>query len=345
MPSLTTLIPAYKGEYLGATLASLSRQTWRDFRVLVSDDSPDRLITRQFEAGMYDAQAHDLDIIVMRGPCQAYQNHHALLQVWNGVTPLVHWLMDDDVVEPDFYARHVSAHAAMPTAVSVSARDLIDAAGCRLGTPVLPDEWTGPGWQEVARTRLFSTTVLACQNWLGELSHMVFSAAAARSFPKPTVDASSYFGLPDMGLVLAASATGPVRFTAQPLGGFRQHASQSTKAVHTTALQIAHAAWGAFAVCAGRARDLSPALADQALAHAESFYARVYGRSWQGPGSTGTQDNFLDFWSALLQSSTDAAPCHWADGPKASSVRLSPTPEPRPINRRNDSPGNSHVQA
>ena len=45
MPTITTLIPAYKKEILGEILLGLARQTFRDFRVILSDDSPGDEIT------------------------------------------------------------------------------------------------------------------------------------------------------------------------------------------------------------------------------------------------------------------------------------------------------------
>ena len=53
MPTITTLIPAYKKEFLGETLLGLARQTFRDFRVIVSDDSPGDEITQLIQSGHY----------------------------------------------------------------------------------------------------------------------------------------------------------------------------------------------------------------------------------------------------------------------------------------------------
>jgi glycosyltransferase involved in cell wall biosynthesis len=60
MPTITTLIPAYKKEYLGETLLGLARQTFRDFRVVISDDSPDDEITHLVRSGHYGEIARSL---------------------------------------------------------------------------------------------------------------------------------------------------------------------------------------------------------------------------------------------------------------------------------------------
>ena len=40
MATITTLIPAYKKEFLGEVFLGLRRQSFKDFRIVLSDDSP-----------------------------------------------------------------------------------------------------------------------------------------------------------------------------------------------------------------------------------------------------------------------------------------------------------------
>lgn len=136
---LTTLIPAYKPDYLAALFAGLRSQVFRDFRVIVSDDSPDATITSMLRAGRFDPFIEGLDMLVVRGPQSPLRNHQHLLDVWAHATPLVHLLMDDDVVYPRFYLEHVALHARHSPAASVSLRWLTSSDGAPMATLPLPE--------------------------------------------------------------------------------------------------------------------------------------------------------------------------------------------------------------
>ena len=251
MPLITTLIPAYKPEFLPSLFASLQSQSLRDFCVILSDDSPGLVITELLRSGKFDPQIENLNLTVVRGPGgSALKNHQYVLDAWANSTPLVHLLMDDDVIYPEFYKEHATLHAEQRLAASVSLRLLIGSGGEVLGALPLPDFVTESNRKsiEIDAHRLFASTVACNENWLGELSNMVFSAEAAICFPRPPVDGVSYFGLPDIGLLLNAARIGPIRVRREFLGGFRQHAGQTTANTQSLSLKIAHLAWVAFAL-------------------------------------------------------------------------------------------------
>jgi glycosyltransferase involved in cell wall biosynthesis len=269
MSTLTTLIPAYSARFLGPLFKCLQRQTWRDFRVIVADDSPGRRITEALRRGEFDAQATGLKVTVIAGAGSVLRNHQRALDAWDERTPFVHLLMDDDTIDADFYARHVAQHQAEPaTAVSVSLRRLIDAQGRPIGALPLP-EFIGASTASVVRVdapMLVQSTVARCENWLGELSHMVLSARAARRFPRPPDEGVSWFGLPDIGTLLNAQDLGPIAVLRQTLGGFRQHGGQTTANPQSRSLKIAHLAWVAFALKAQEDGQLETDAARQAIA-------------------------------------------------------------------------------
>ena len=62
MTMLTTLIPAYKSEHLADLFLGLRTQTWTQFRVVLSDDSPGAIITDQIRRGTFDALVDDLKL-------------------------------------------------------------------------------------------------------------------------------------------------------------------------------------------------------------------------------------------------------------------------------------------
>ncbi|MET0382468.1 MAG: glycosyltransferase, partial [Burkholderiaceae bacterium] len=204
MTTITTLIPAYKPEYLGETLMSLRRQSFRDFRVIVSDDSRDGAITAMLRDGRFAAATDGLDVLAVRGPGNARRNHMSLLDRWAGGSPFVHLLMDDDVIFPGFYQRHLAAHAGGGYGVSVSARWLSQDDSRPAWSLPIPAAIAEHPLRAVplSAEQVFSTVVPACDNWLGELSNMVFTAEAAARYPRPPAEGLSYYGLLDIGAVL-----------------------------------------------------------------------------------------------------------------------------------------------
>jgi len=122
MATLTTLIPAHKKEHLAETFAGLARQTFRDFKVILSDDSPGDERATPIQRGEYGRRTADLDLTVVRGPKNAHRNDQHLIDLWDGGSPHVHMQLDDDAIHPDFYRTHLAAHAGARLAVPVSRR-------------------------------------------------------------------------------------------------------------------------------------------------------------------------------------------------------------------------------
>jgi hypothetical protein len=254
MPKITTLIPAYKKEYLGETLQGLARQTFRDFRVVISDDSPDDEITRLIQSGHYGELSRSLDIEVVRGPKNARLNHQSLMDRWAGSSPFVHLQLDDDVVFPEFYRTHMAAHQTGRFSASVSRRwvthgDLRPVMGINQPAAVAQSPLLHV---PVDADTLFRTMVPTCNNWIGEFTHMVMSAEGARAYPRPPADDLSYYGWLDVGFVLNAVQVAPLVIVRDHLGIFRQHPSQTTNRLNTSIGRVSSLAWVTTALRAWR---------------------------------------------------------------------------------------------
>lgn len=322
MTTIATLIPAYKPQYLPELFEGLRNQTFRDFRVIVSDGSPRGEITALLRGGHLDALIDGLDVVVVPGPDGAWHNHRHAIEVWNGSTDLVHLHLDDDVIFPEFYRRHAVLHAEAPgLAASVSLRWLTGLDGRPFGTLPLP-AFVGQSDRHVVRLdvdRLIESTVVPCENWLGELSNMVFSARAAARFPQPPRRGTSYFGLPDMSLLLEAAQDAPIAVLRDHLGGFRQHPGQTTANTQSPALKTAFLAWVAFALHAWETRRIGPADATRSIMIATrrclqhygadplmaDYFALVSGYLQDLPAFA---ERFGPFWSRLLALNPDTRP-------------------------------------
>ena len=281
MPLITTLIPAYKKDFLGELFLGLRSQTLKDFRVVLSDDSPDAEITRLLAEGAWAAQIGPLDVQVVRGPRSARLNHQHLLDLWAGTTPLVHLHLDDDVIYPDFYRAHVAAHARQPLAASVSRRWLSGEDG-RPAVDLAVPAFALESEQRVvllSPAQLFGTTVAVCENWLGELSNMVLSAQGARRYPVPPAKGLNYYGLLDVGTLLEAAADAPVAWLPDHLGVFRQHPGQTTHNIHSHGGRVAFLAWVAYALAAWQQQRIGAPQAAQAIEIATARVVQHFGEA------------------------------------------------------------------
>ena len=252
--------------------------------------------------------------------------------------------MDDDVVYPDFYREHVALHDRHALSASVSQRWLTGAQGAPFATLPMPTFVTDSDRRavEVDAPTLFASTVARSENWLGELSNMVLSAATAASFPRPPAEGVSYFGLPDIGTLLNATDNGPIMVLRDHLGGFRQHAGQTTANTQSVNLKIAHLAWVAFALRAHQQGRLDAADTVQGIAIATQRCLHAYAGDapMQAYFDIVRDDladlprferRFSDFWQALLRSCPDTQPDGAAGARRAgrASRGLRPPRHPR----------------
>lgn len=320
MTTLTTLIPAYKSEHLADLFLGLRTQSFTDFRVVLSDDSPGGTITDQIRRGAFDALIERLDLLVVQGPRRgAFKNIQHLLRHWGTQAPLVHLHMDDDVIYPDFYRLHAMAHASLPLGASVSQRWLTGPDGRPVAALPLPEvvEQQPHRVLAIEADAMFATTVPSCQNWLGEFSNSVLSQAAVQRLLDARLGGLSYYGLADIGVLLDVSQRAPIAYLRDHLSGFRSHPQQSTAQTQSHGLKCGYLAWAALAIGAhsvGRIGDpqLQSALAITARhtlaryaadpAFAE-FFAMIQAHAAH-PAEL--RPAFGNWWQRLLQTHTDS---------------------------------------
>lgn len=269
MTSLITLIPAYKADYLAELFLGLRSQSFKDFRVVLSDDSPGGAVTELIRNGALESLIAPLDLLVVQGPRQgSLKNIHHLIDGWAAQAPLVHVMMDDDIVYPDFYRSHALAHTRGTPGASVSQRWLTASdgrPGAMLPLPAFFDELPDRLVYLDAQA-LFATTALHCQNWLGEFSNMVLSADAVRRLRSSSMNGLSYYGLADIGVLLDVAGHAPVVFIRDHLGGFRSHPQQTTHNRQSFALKCGYIAWIALALAGWRSGHLSAEQTQASLA-------------------------------------------------------------------------------
>jgi hypothetical protein len=242
---IATLIPAYKTKYIAPLFRGLITQTRPSTRVIVSDDSPNEEFSAVLQSEEMANVRARLNIEIHRGPQKgAYENFKHLVRLWKHSTPLVHLLLDDDVIFPAFYARHATTHASGEFSCSISARWTATVAGQPVGILPVPHEVSSSNDRVVAlhARALFTSTVL-CGNWLGEFSNCVLSENSTDLLFEPEFAGVSYAGLWDLGAFLAASQRAPVAYILDCLGYFRTSGeNHSADVKYMKAGLLAHAA-------------------------------------------------------------------------------------------------------
>jgi hypothetical protein len=322
MTAITTLIPAFKPEHLGETLLGLRRQSFQDFRVIVSDDSPGAVITDMIRDRRFGAVTDGMHLTVVRGPGNARLNHQQLLDLWNGATPFVHLLMDDDVVFPSFYRSHLDAHAGADFGVSVSARWLSENDSRPAWSLPLPPVVASSPLRHVPlqAADVIGSVLPQCDNWLGELSNMLWSADAVPRYDAPPVGMLSYHGLLDIGPVLDSLHRRPLVFINDRLSVFRQHAGQNTRGIGSNSHRGAMLVWVAYALHAWRCQQIDAQDLSKAIGITVKRCLNLYGETdpvmndfyaliqEEGGNLAGLHAAFTAFWLALLARQRGAAP-------------------------------------
>jgi hypothetical protein len=258
---ITTLIPAFKPQYLQQLLIGLESQTVRPARIIISDDSPTQAFRGALIDGPFKQTAQKLNIEVLEGPRQGVAaNGMQLMRAWNTETPLLHILMDDDVIYPDFYERHLAVHATGQFDCSVSRRWTALESGQPVGSLPMPDEVKQHGDRLVALEPdyLFTTTVPASNNWLGEHSNTIFSRRAIEACGTGEIAGIPFSGLEDIGMFLASSLVTPVCFINEPLGFFRMNTAQTSQQPNSKSFKRGVLAWAALGLAGVRVGMLRP---------------------------------------------------------------------------------------
>jgi len=290
--SLVTLIPAYKPKYLGDLLLSLWQQSVKPGRVVVSDDSPQASFTQALADPQVAHVVAGLHIEVVRGPCRGSSaNWQFLTRHHMGDAEFFHLLLDDDVIYPGFYERHLQAHALGHFPVTVSRRWTANESGMPLrDLPVPVAVAQGrDALLSIDAPALFASTCARGSNWLGETSNAVYRAGWGHTIADPQVGGISYIGLDDIGSFLRCTLDRPVLYINDHLGYFRTSPDQNSAQTYGRPLKLAHLAYIALSVIGHRAGQIS----------AEQLHGCVMAVGAAVLHHYGSQDDLVDCRAAI----------------------------------------------
>jgi hypothetical protein len=318
----TVLIPAYKPKYLFDLLVSLRHQTKRPAAIIFSDDSPVQSFATLLEADPLMSIVSDLNIKVIPGPRNgAYNNFRNLLQFYidqkESKTELFQLLLDDDVIYPTFYERHLLAHQSLNASCVISRRWAALENGQPFRDPLpLPSVIASHSNRLLSLDAdvLFKHTVGERKNWLGEFSNTTFRADMASELLESAMLGISYAGLEDLGGFLKASLHGPVGFINEHLGFFRSSAEQHSANPMGRPLKLAFLAYISLTFIG---RNLGKLSKDQVLASLQQicpFILHHYGKEMDmfeicqilpllADGSPEAELKYLQLWDQFILAS------------------------------------------
>lgn len=245
---ITTLIPAYKPAFIDELLISLASQTFKQFKVIISDDSPDQIVTSIVKSKQLAPITQHLNIEVIEGPRQGgYSNTFNLVRNYANQSEYFHILLDDDVIYPTFYETHIRQHQKSNALVSVSARWNANKHGQPYALTM--DYATSQAFeQDFSAANIANQLVSKGTNKLGEWSHAVYKREAANIILKPNINGIGYFGIDDIGSFIHASMEHKGIWIPAPLGFFRVHGEQNTHNTQNDTIKCSHYAWIALGI-------------------------------------------------------------------------------------------------
>ena len=175
-PRVSILIPAFRPEFLDLSIASALGQTWRDFELIISDDSAGT------DVESVVSKWPDSRIRYVRNPNRGLPgaNRDHLISLASG--KYLKFLHDDDFLFPDTLERLTAAAERWAAAIVFSSWCVIDETG-RPGELV---KAVGPDEERVFPTGEFFERVVAQRlNLVGGPSHVLLGRHALQEIPDP----------------------------------------------------------------------------------------------------------------------------------------------------------------
>jgi hypothetical protein len=243
---LCTLIPLYKPEFFLATIRGIIAQSVLPKELLISDDSLNGFLIS--DPGLQEVISSALPkvkISYLRGPqIGALSNVRYLLSSTKQEFKYVHILLDDDLIWPSFYERHLNCLRKSQALCSVSLRFVVDEAGLPIEAPVVPSyvRDSNDRYIPLDYSRTVRTVIPSLNNWIGELSNSLFDRNSLNTIFGASSDFRAH-GLEDIGAFLYYSRRATAVLIVENLSCFRRSAIQNTASRNSDAFKASILGW------------------------------------------------------------------------------------------------------
>ena len=329
----TTLIPIYKTQFLEDLVACLNAQTLQDFQVIFSDDSPSQDTAQLLDELHLDNPIRFSYRVISGLRLGPASNAYQLLTAWNFSSPYIHYLLDDDLIFPDFYASHMAAYQQTTAQTCLSARIIVDERKTPLAGISTPPSEALPKKQSIEMLDFAScvrSILPSCNNWLGELSNATFVGQTLADCVSGQLRALPYYGLNDLGVYLEILRQAPAAYIHNTLGAFRINRLQTSGNAHSSVFKSTVVSWISLALDAHSMgalnltdtqqclRTVQPSILHLAQSHPELMPLAQILQTWhRAPeGIAKLRTDFAHYWLTQLQNYPDYLAAHSPISPK-----------------------------
>jgi glycosyltransferase involved in cell wall biosynthesis len=173
-PLVSICIPAFRGRWLDAAIASALAQTFRDVEIVISDDSAGE------EIATIVCKWDDPRIRYLRNPNRGLIGTNRDNLIRNSKGRYLKFLFDDDMLMPNSVELLLGILERSKAGLAFHSRHVIDEEGRLQRSPQFPQT------QETIEIRpadFFRILVARCINVIGEPSNILLDTAALRSIP------------------------------------------------------------------------------------------------------------------------------------------------------------------
>jgi glycosyltransferase involved in cell wall biosynthesis len=232
MPKVSILLPAFRPQYLDACIASALAQTFRDFELLIGDDSPGSDIERVVEKWT------DPRIRYSRNPNRGTPASNRDMLLGQASGDYIKFLFDDDLLLPQSVATLCAAADATGATLAFHANYVIDSIGRSRAEPtIIPDGAAAT----MTREQLFDIAISGSVNFIGGPVNILIERKTLEAIPNPFglgIDRMRF--LTDMALYTNFADRGHgIVGLGNRLSAFRVHDQQTssqTSPIHSAGL-------------------------------------------------------------------------------------------------------------
>jgi glycosyltransferase involved in cell wall biosynthesis len=264
MPAITVAIPAYKTAHLSQAIASVLAQTFADFELLISDDSPGG------EVKAVVAQFGDPRIRLIEGPRKGLVPNS--VHLWeNASADLLKYVYDDDFLLPFCLAELSKPMQADPELTYAFAfRYIVDDGGSIVATPQPVAKGSGTRFAAPVLPRNIITNI---RNFIGEPSNILIRRSR---FPDASC-LNQFCGVPirhmiDVTFYMNAGLHGPAAAVPAFHAAFRRHAQSVSSLRRSPGFSAGVYEWELFVRGAVQLGLVTPAEALQGLPTLDRAY-------------------------------------------------------------------------
>lgn len=221
MPEISVLIPAFRPDFLDLSIASVLAQRYKDFELIISDDSSGS------EIESVVSRWSDPRVRMVKNPRrqQPGTNRDHLISLAKG--RFLKFLFDDDFLLPHSLEILHEAAVNLGAQMVFHGRHLVDESGRLLQTG---SAVTAGQAMILDRVLLFREMVPRAFNFVGEPSNILLEAEALRAMDNPFgIDQHRMRFLTDVALYLnLADAGRRIVGVGAALSAFRRHGAQTS---------------------------------------------------------------------------------------------------------------------